>query len=238
MESIDKLLLEFRAILNKLKNPQKAEREKAYLKSKYSFYGVSYWDLDSLVKDFRKKNPTLEKDRLFKLVNKLWQSNYHEEKTLAIKLLESYSSYLSLKDMNLIEEMLEASLGWDHVDEISCHLVSAILAKNKKAFEYLKRWSVSDNFWMRRASMISQILLFRDGRGDKELFFDIAQKLLTEKEFFIRKAIGWTLREMSKNDPDSVSKFLRKYKDRMSGLTLREGSRRLPLTLKKEFLKA
>lgn len=237
MESIDRLLVEFRTILTKLKNPQKAKREKAYLKSKYDFYGVSYIELDRIVKDFRKKNPTLEKNRLFKLVNKLWYSSYHEEKTLAIKLLKAYSSYLSLKDMSLIEEMLEESLGWDHVDEISCHLVYAILAKNKKAFEYLKKWSSSDNFWMRRASIISQILLFRDGKGDKELFFEIARRLLCEKEFFIRKAIGWTLREMSKSDPIAVSKFLRKYKDKVSGLTLREGSRQLPLTLKKELVK-
>lgn len=237
MESIDKFLLEFRGIFNKLKNPKKAKQEKRYLKSEDNFYGVSIWEIDKIVKDFRKKNPTIEKDRLFKLVSKLWKSDYHEEKMLAIKLLEAYSSYLSLKDMSLLEEMLKSSWGWDHVDEISCHLVSAILLKNKKAFEYLKRWSVSDNFWMQRASMISQILLFRDGRGNKELFFDIAEKMLPEKEFFIRKAIGWTLREMSKSDPDSVSKFLRRYKNKMSGLTLREGSRRLPLTLKKEFLK-
>ena len=63
--------------------------------------------------------------------------------------------------------MLEQSRGWDLVDDISIHIVSVVLEKDKKTFEYLKRWSWSENFWMRRASLISQILLFRKNEGDK-----------------------------------------------------------------------
>ena len=228
MEAIDKLILEFKNKLNQLKNSERAKKEKAYLKSPDQFYGVSVWEINNIVKEFRKKNPTLEKDKLFKLTTKLWNSPSHEEKTIALKLLESYSSYLSLKDMDLLERMLNQSSGWAHVDEIACHLVSSVLGKNKQAYSYLKKWATSDNFWLRRASVISQILLFREGKGDKELFFAISQKLLHEKEFFVRKAIGWTLREMSKTDPESVANFLKKYKDRMSELTFREGSRKLP----------
>lgn len=228
MDAIDKLVLEFKNKLNRYKNSDRAKKEKAYLKSPEDFYGVSLWEINEIIKEFRKKNPTLEKDKLFKLTAKLWKSSYHEEKTIAIKLLESYSSYLSLKDMTLLETMLNQSSGWAHIDEISCHLVSAILAKNKQAFIYLKKWSESDNFWLRRASIISQILLFREGKGYKDLFFSIAAKMLSEKEFFIRKAIGWALREMSKTDPQSVVDFLKEYKNQMSGLTFREGSRRLP----------
>jgi 3-methyladenine DNA glycosylase AlkD len=81
---------------------------------------------------------------------------------------------------------------------------------------------------MRRASLISQILLFREGKGDKELFFRLAEEMIEEREFFIRKAIGWTLREMSKADPQAAFDFLLRVKDRASGLTLREGAKRLP----------
>ena len=72
--------------------------------------------------------------------------------------------------------MLNSSTGWDLVDDISIHLAGAVLEKDKRAFDYLKRWSRSDNFWMRRASLISQILLFRHGKGDKKLFFEFAEK--------------------------------------------------------------
>ncbi len=80
--------------------------------------------------------------------------------------------------------------------------------------------------------MISQILLFRNGKGNKKLFFKFAGKMVSEKEFFIRKAIGWCLREMSKSNPDEAFDFLMKIKDRASGLTLKEGSKRLPVKLK------
>jgi 3-methyladenine DNA glycosylase AlkD len=120
------------------------------------------------------------------------------------------------------------STGWDFVDDISIHLVGAVLEKDKRVYGYLKKWSASDNFWMRRASMISQVLLFRHNKGDKKLFFGFAGKMLHEKEFFIRKAIGWCVREISKASPDEAFDFLMKIKDRASGLTLREGAKRLP----------
>lgn len=112
-----------------------------------------------------------------------------------------------------------------------------MLEKDKRAFAYLKRWSKSDNFWMRRASLISQILLFRKGKGNASPFFGFAEDMIEEKGFFIRKAIGWTLRELSKTDPDTVFEFLLKVKDRASGLTLREGSKRLPEKTRKVILK-
>lgn len=235
MEDIEKNLNSLRQKLLMLKNTSKAEKEKNYLKSPYKFYGVSVWDINIIVKDFRNKNPILEKDKLFRLVQKLWCGEYHEEKTLALKLLGTYSSYLSLKDMDLLEGMLEDATGWDHVDEIACHLISAVLAKNKSAYSYLKKWSTSDNFWVRRASIISQIILFKQGKGDKELFFTLADKYLYEKEFFIRKAIGWTLRELSKTDPQAVYEYIKINRNKMSRLTYIEGSRRLPGVLRKNL---
>ncbi len=138
--------------------------------------------------------------------------------------------------MPMLEQMLMQSTGWDMVDDISIHLVGTVLEKDKKAYKYLKKWSRSDNFWMRRASLISQILLFRKDAGDKKLFFKFAEDMIGEKEFFIRKAIGWALREIAKASPEEAFDFLMKVKDRASGLTLREGAKRLPEKMKKIIL--
>ncbi len=89
--------------------------------------------------------------------------------------------------MAVLEKMLMQSTGWDMVDDISIHLVGTVLEKDKRAYQYLKKLSRSENFWMRRASLISQILLFRNGKGERKLFFDFAEKMIGEKEFFIRK---------------------------------------------------
>lgn len=221
-------LSSFRKALRASGTRERAVKEKSYLKSPFKFHGASLPAIEKVAKEFMRANRRLAREHVLDLSRGLWQSDYHEEKTLAIKLLSHYPDSVGIGEMPLLEEMLEASTGWDHVDAISIHLVGKVLEEDRRAYGYLRKWGRSDNFWMRRAALISQILLFRDGRGDKKLFFGLARRMAEEKQFFIRKAIGWALREMSKADPDGVFDFLMEVRDRASGLTLREASKRLP----------
>lgn len=227
MEDIQKQLAFFRRTLKNNSKKERAEKEKAYLKSPYKFFGVPVPFIDKMAREFKKLNNKAEPEYIFELTRRLWGSEYHQEKTLAIKMFGYYPEHISVDIMPILEAMLEQSTGWDHVDQISIHLVGSILEKDKRAYNYLTKWSVSDNFWMRRASLISQILLFRYGKGDHKLFFKFAENMITEKEFFVRKAIGWTLREMSKANPDKAFNFLMKVRDKASRIILREGSKRL-----------
>lgn len=208
-------------------NPQRAANEKRYLKSPFKFFGTSVPFTDRLAREFRKSNNDAGREFVLAVAKRLWQSDYHDEKRLGLRILQNYPEYLDYSVMPTLEDMLMASTGWDFVDNISIHLVGTVLQKDRRTYKYIRKWSASDSFWMRRASLISQLRLFRDGKGDKTLFFRFAEKMITEREFFIRKAIGWALREMSKSDPESVIDFLSKVRDRASGLTLREGSRLL-----------
>lgn len=234
---IEKYSAEFRKALKVEHNPERAEFEKRYLKSPYECLGVGLPRMRTLIREFGKRNKELSREEVLALSERLWTGKYHQEKTLAIMLLEEYSQFLDMEIMPLLKRMLEESTGWDHVDAISIHLVGAILGKEKDAFQCLKKWAVSGNFWMRRASLISQILLLRKGEGRPELFFRLSEAMLQEKEFFIRKAIGWTIREMSKPDPKAAFNFLMRIKGRASGLTIREGAKRLPEKMKKMVLR-
>ena len=184
----------------------------------------------------REKNEEAGREYILSLARNLFASEYHDEKRLGLRLLQFYPHYLDLSAMPLLEEMLVQSPTWDLVDDISIHLVGTVLEKDRKAYRYLKKWSRSENFWMRRASLISPILLFRKGRGDTGLFYTFAERMLEEKEFFIRKAVGWGLREIAKADPDEAFRFLMKIKSRASGLTLREGAKRLPEKMKAQVM--
>lgn len=113
--------------------------------------------------------------------------------------------------------------------------MGSVLQKDQRVLEYLKRWSKARNFWMRRAALLSQLLLFREGKADKGLFYSFADKMMEEKEFFVRKAIGWVLREMSKVDPEEVFRCVAENRARMSGVTLREATRRLPQHLRQQL---
>ena len=233
--TIDQMTIDFKTELARCKDEAKAEREKEYLKSNCKFYGVTLPEIQKIVIAFRKKNPTLEKDKLFKISVLLWDSRYHEEKMLSVKILEAYSSYLSFKDMVLFETMLNTSDNFALVDEISCHLVSAVLVKNKRAFEYLKKWTSSDSAWLKRAALISQIVLFRNDKGSKELFFDIAEKLSKDEDHFVKKGLAWSLREVSKNDPDAVILFLKENKAGIDTTIIKESCKLLPDSLFKQI---
>ena len=133
-------------------NKERAVKEKSYLKSQFKFFGISVPFTEKMANEFNKTNKDADRKYVFELVKQLWGSQYHEEKRLAVDILRQYPDYLDLKSMPVLEKMLEQSTGWDHVDEISIHLVGNILGKDKKAFDYPKRWSRSDNLWMRRAA--------------------------------------------------------------------------------------
>lgn len=226
----------FRNIMKAGGDKERAVFEKAYLKSPYKCFGTSLPFTDRVAKDFMKMNSETGREYILSLARTLFASEYHDEKRLGLRLLQFYPHYLDLSVMPLLEEMLMQSPTWDLVDDISIHLVGTVLEKDRKAYRHLKKWSRSGNLWMRRASLISPILLFRRGRGDTGLFYAFAERMLEEKEFFIRKAMGWGLREIAKADPDEAFRFLMKIKGRASGLTLREGAKRLPESMKTQVL--
>jgi len=235
-DALRKQLARFRRIMKAGGDKKRAIFEKAYLKTPYKCYGTSLPFTDSIAKEFRKQNEEAGQGYVLTLAGKLFASEYHDEKRLGLRLLQFYPRYLDISVMPMLEEMLLQSPTWDLVDDIAIHLVGAVLERDRKAYRYLKKWSRSENFWMRRTSLISPILLFRKGRGDAGLFYSFAERMLGEKEFFIRKAIGWGLREIAKADPDEAFRFLMSIKDCASGLTLREGSKRLPDELRSRVL--
>lgn len=233
---IEKVLKQIRKELRKGHDPVRAVNEKRYLKSPYKFFGITIPALRKLARDIAKDLGPASRSTVHWLARKLWASEYHQEKTISIFLLAQYPDHLDIKAMPLLGRMLKESTGWDHTDYIATSLVSVVLDKNKNACAHLKKWKASRNLWVRRAALISQIPLLRKGSGDRELFFALAGEMLHEKEFFIKKAIGWTIRELSKHDPKAAQDYLLSIRGRASGLTMREGAKRLPSRMKKSVM--
>ncbi|HEB01867.1 MAG TPA: DNA alkylation repair protein [Nitrospirae bacterium] len=229
-------LKSFRKSLRAAHDPERARQEKRYLKSPFKFFGVKVPQLRLFAKNFKRANPGISREQVFDLASALWESEYHQEKSLAIMVLEQYPQYLDSEAIPSIEHMIGGCNGWDHADWISINLMGRILEKDPVAIRHLVRWSGAWSLWQRRASMTAQIRLFRTGGGDRDLFFKIARGMVREKEFFIRKAIGWVVREISKANPDAARDFLIVIREKASGLTIREGAKRLPAQMKEEVL--
>ena len=230
----------FKQQLKAYADPKRAVGEKKYLKSPWKFYGVTVPQRHKIVKRWSKKRRPLHLNQAMKLAEKLWGNNWHEEKSLAIEILQLVSGGLTIKQIPLVEKMINGSTGWDHFDEIAVHIIGAMIDNDKTTLNYLSKWAKFKNFWVRRAAVLAQILQFRRKQGDKKLFFKIIIPMLDEdknwskeERFFIRKAVGWSLREIANVEPEVAFNFVKRYKHNMSGLTFREATRKLPDKLRR-----
>ena len=130
--------------------------------------------------------------------------------------------------MTPIGGWLRKSKTWAHVDWIATSIVGDLAERFPAARKRLDRWATDDDFWIRRSAMLALIPGLRRGDGDFDGFAAMAVPMLGETEFFIRKAIGWVLRETTKHRPDLVEAFVADHAKEMSPLTFREATRKLP----------
>ncbi len=222
------LVEELERRLRDVGDKDRAAGAKKYLKSDLEFIGVAAKPLRAAARDFLAGHPNLGHDALVDLVRALWNEPVYDLKAVAVALLELRTRNLDISDLELVEELLRRSHTWALVDWLCTKVAAPLVAQDPRVAEaVIERWSRDDDLWLRRASMLAQLPALRVGGGDFDLFAQFASRMLEEKEFFIRKAIGWVLRDVSKKRPDLAYEFLLKHIDRISGLTLREGSKYL-----------
>lgn len=207
-------------------NPARAIHEKAYQKSPRRFFGASIPVVRAACKEFQRANPSLSREPLLALCGELMQSEYHEHLSAAAGLLERYAARLSPADLPRLIDWIRLAAGWAINDWISIKPLGQLLLRTPDAQARLLAWSKDPDFWVRRASLLGQLDALKAG-GDFAFFASLAAPLLVEREFFIRKAIGWVLREVSKQRPALVAAFLQQHRPSLSGLTLREASKYL-----------
>jgi 3-methyladenine DNA glycosylase AlkD len=211
--------------------PERAASEAAYLKSDpRRFLGATVPVIRQAVGAWARANRGLGRDDLLALVEALWASDLHEPRTSAILLLERYEKRLEPADMAVIERYLRGSGTWALVDGLAEKVAGALAARSPEAFAVSERWATDPDFWLRRSSLLALLGPLRAGGGDWDAFVRRAVPLLPEREFFIRKAIGWVLREVSKKRPALVRGFLEAHGEAASGLTRREASKYLERT--------
>lgn len=232
----------FQSELKKHADPKRAAGAKAYLKSHEKFYGVDTPTTRSIAKHWLKNHPDMSIDQIVQLAEKLWHSHWHDERMLAVYLLELNLDQLNLKHFPFIQHLITTAHGWAQRDNITVTVVGSLIDHHPNIINKIKPWIKSDNFWLRRAALQAQIVQFRRGEGDFQLFKQFATSQLDEatswtkdERFFIRKAIGWALRELAPHQPQLVFAFVNQYKDQMSGLTFREATRKLPERYQKQL---
>jgi 3-methyladenine DNA glycosylase AlkD len=212
--------------------PGRATREKAYLKSDLEFAGTGVPAIRVLVADWCKARRSMARDQVTDLVRALWDRPLYECRQAAVLLLERTTRLLDPSDMALIERLLRTSRTWALVDSLAVNVAGDLAARFDELGPVLDRWAADEDFWLRRSALLALLRPLRAGRGDFDRFARYAEAMLGEREFFIRKAIGWVLREVAKRRPALVADWLGPRVHLASGVTVREAVKPLPTQMR------
>lgn len=207
---------------------ERAANQKAYLKSDLDFFGVSVPVVRAALKRESKENPVVDHRDLLRTSLGCFDSSHFEMQLFGVLLLDKYMPLLVPGDLSHIELLIRKCSTWALVDPLS--KPGAFLVDNGMpgVGEILDRWSVDENFWLRRMSLL--VLMAGLRRNDEywDRFVRYADSMIEEREFFVRKAIGWVLRDLSKLRPEPVAEYVRRHILVISGVTFREAVKYLP----------
>ena len=210
--------------LHAARDPARAPQQQAYMKSQMPYLGITAPILHGITKDISRSHPLTTGADWEDTVMRLWrQAKFREERYAALGLLgvRSYRKWLTPYRLDSLEEIIVTGAWWDYVDQVAVNQFGHLLATWPKPLtRLLSRWSSDDNIWKRRTAIIAQ-LKFK-AATDEQLLFALIEPSLGEKEFFLRKAIGWALREYSKTRPRAVIGYVTRNADKLAPLSKRE----------------
>jgi 3-methyladenine DNA glycosylase AlkD len=188
-------------------DPKKAAPMKAYMRNQFEYLGIKSPELAELNKTFINQQGLPKMVELEQILHDLWELPEREYQYMAVGLLIRLGKELPADFIRTIEFLITTKSWWDTVDSIAggavgTHFKRYPLVKKK----YVARWRKSENFWLRRTTLLFQLGYKKD--TDFPLLCDLIRDNLGSKEFFINKAIGWALRQYSRIDPQGVRDFV------------------------------
>ena len=218
--SVKDYIKELEDIFKQHGDKEKAVQMEKYMRNKFDFYGLHANERRKLSRHLQKIDNRPPHSQLSQVIIKLWSKNKRELHYFAMELFERYKTDFRIGDIKLMVYMVENKSWWDTVDFISKKLVGQYF-KTYPQFrdEFNSKWLKSNNIWLKRTALLFQ-LGYKD-ETDSELLFINIKKLKDIDEFFIQKAIGWSLREYSRTAPKKVENFIKN--NELSSLSTREG---------------
>ncbi|MDP3461388.1 MAG: DNA alkylation repair protein [Bacteroidales bacterium] len=197
---------------------------KAYMKNQSEFFGLKAPERRTLQQEFLKETGLPDPHQLSGIIINAWEQPQREFQYSAMEVLFKMRKQSTPQLITLYEFMITHKSWWDTVDYLAPNLAGDWFTRYpEQRDEIIAKWMKSENIWLQRACLLFQ-LKYKD-RTDAPLLFSLITKLKTHKEFFIRKAIGWSLREYAKVNPDAVRSFVENTT--LSGLSQREAMKHI-----------
>lgn len=209
--------------LRKNGDPERAAQMRAYMRDQFAYLGVPAKKRQELCKEFY-KGAKKEKTVDWGFVSDCWREPAREFQYIAADYLVVVQDCLTPDDIPKIRDLAIEKSWWDSVDGLDS-VVGHIAFRYPEVNATILEWSLDENIWLRRIAIDHQ--LKRKEKTDTEFFEKILVNNFGTTEFFINKAIGWSLREYSKSNPEWVRDFVSRYEDRLAPLSKKEASKYL-----------
>lgn len=202
-------------------NEENAISMSNYMRNKFEFYGIPSSLRKEITKDFI-KDAKSQKVIDWELLNLCYDDSHREFQYFVNDYLSSMNKYLTYDDIPKIMRFIKSKQWWDTIDFLD-KIIGNIGLKDNRVDEIMIEWSKDEDIWLRRIAIDHQN--GRKEKTNKELLETIIVNNFGTNEFFINKAIGWSLRDYSKVNPKWVKEFIKKYEDKMDKLSLKEASK-------------
>ena len=212
--------------LRKNADHKKSQPMKKYMRDQFEFFGLSSPVRKSVCKEFLQQKLSSEDTRKFVVL--LWAKPEREFQSFAVDYLEKQldASTEFEDNMKCMEHLITTKSWWDTVDALASKLVGRLVKQNHdQGKAVMEEWIDHENMWLRRTALLHQLSYKEE--TDEEMLFRFCSKRAHEEEFFIRKAIGWALRQHAWRYSSSVKKYLLKHKKELSALSFKEAAKHL-----------
>lgn len=212
-----------------LADSETARAMAAYMKTDMPFYGIKKPERAPVYREVKKRLRPSSDAEYDHVVRSFWALPHREEKYLAMTLASDYVAFNTSRHLDLYRDLIVDGAWWDFVDHVAGKSVGHVLLNERNVTSpVMEEWVEDENLWLRRSALLAH--LGHKDRTDETVLFDHCLRLAGEKEFFIRKAIGWVLRQYARTAPDTVRDFVLENRERWSGLTFREATKHLDVS--------
>ncbi|MCL5018405.1 MAG: DNA alkylation repair protein [Candidatus Pacearchaeota archaeon] len=204
------MISDIEIIKQKLKEKAKPEKVfflKRVLATPFEVIGIMVPDSREIAKSYSKLNIY----DVYNLFDELWNSNVHEEKSLAIHILQQYKKQFSVETWKFLKERISKAKTWDHIDMLATDVFAEILLNNLFLMTEIKEMANSRNFWERRLAIESTYKLIK--KNKIELTLRLAEKLIYDENTYVQKGAGWMLREAGKKNRAVIKDFILMHVD-------------------------
>lgn len=221
-----------RCALHETADPDKAAPMAAYVHHVQPFLGVQAPVVRRIVRDALRAHPLTDFAAYTTVLTDLWGGTYREERYAAYRVAEAdarrrHPRFQVPEALPLYERLIVEGAWWDLVDGIATVLVGTVIRLHPEVRGRVFAWIDHPDKWMRRAALLAQ--LQHKGETDRDVLAHMIEQVAAERDFFIRKAIGWALREYAKTDPQWVRAFVTSHEAMLAPLSRREALKNLPL---------